>query len=166
MIPFPQFQLQSRWIAKVLAGAVQLPSRQVSMVQRLPVVAIRLPTFCLQKAFVCATTLGCRVQEMEQHVADFYASLKATGVPVRYTHRQSDGMQWQYNAWLAEQCGDEPGAAWREQMYKACGQSRKTNASKYRDASLPGAEEAEQAAREEACRARQRAVHHSRDQSQ
>ncbi|EFN57454.1 hypothetical protein CHLNCDRAFT_30388 [Chlorella variabilis] len=132
VIPFPQFQLQSRWIAKVLAGAVQLPSRQ----------------------------------EMEQHVADFYASLKATGVPVRYTHRQSDGMQWQYNAWLAEQCGDEPGAAWREQMYKACGQSRKTNASKYRDASLPGAEEAEQAAREEACRARQRAVHHSRDQSQ
>ena len=29
VVPFPQFQLQSRWIARVLAGAVPLPPRQV-----------------------------------------------------------------------------------------------------------------------------------------
>ncbi len=31
MIPFPLFQLQARWIAKVLSGKVQLPSQSEMM---------------------------------------------------------------------------------------------------------------------------------------
>ncbi|KAI3437777.1 hypothetical protein D9Q98_000224 [Chlorella vulgaris] len=116
VVPLPQFRLQSRWIAQVLAGAVELPSRQ----------------------------------DMEQHIAEFYASLDASGTPQRYTHRQSDGVQWEYNRWLAEQCGDEPEPAWRQELYKCGGLSRKENAGGYRDQPLPGAQEAQRAAQEEA----------------
>ena len=84
-----------------------------------------------------------------------YAELAAAGIPVRYTHRQSGAVQWQYNAWLQQQCGEAPGPAWREALYVAGGLSRKLNAERYRDTPLPGAEAAEQAAREDAARVRQ-----------
>ena len=93
---------------------------------------------------------------MEAHAAAFYAEMEAAGIPVRYTHRQSGELQWQYNAWLQEQCGEASGPAWREALYVAGGLSRKLNAERYRDMPLPGAEAAEQAAREDAARVRQR----------
>ena len=92
---------------------------------------------------------------MEAHTAAFYAELAAAGIPVRYTHRQSGAVQWQYNAWLQQQCGEAPGPAWREALYVAGGLSRKLNAERDRDTPLPGAEAAEQAAREDAARVRQ-----------
>lgn len=92
---------------------------------------------------------------MERDTAEFYASLAAAGVPQRYTHRQSGGVQWEYARWLAAQCGQPPEGSWREEMYTACGLSRKLNAGRYRDAPLPEAEAAEAAAREEAARVRQ-----------
>ncbi|PSC67968.1 flavin-containing monooxygenase FMO GS-OX-like 4 isoform A [Micractinium conductrix] len=118
IVPFPQFELQSRWIARVLAGTAKLPSQQ----------------------------------EMEGHIDAFYASLAAAGTPQRYTHRQSGAVQWDYNAWLAEQCREAPLPAWREEMYDAAGQSRRQNAERYRDEPLPGAATAEAAARQEAAR--------------
>ncbi len=123
VVPFPQFELQSRWIAQVLAGRAQLPSEQ----------------------------------EMEAHTAQFYASLEAAGVPTRYTHRMSGALQWEYDRWLAQQCGDAalPGFAWREALYNACGMSRKLHGAGYRDARLPAAAEAEAEAREEAAHLRQ-----------
>ncbi|KAL4445839.1 hypothetical protein ABPG77_009038 [Micractinium sp. CCAP 211/92] len=122
IIPFPQFELQSRWIAHVLAGRVALPSPQ----------------------------------EMERQTAEFYASLAASGVPQRYTHRQSGGVQWEYNRWLAAQCGEEVELGWREELYTACSLSRKLNGGRYRDTTLPGAEAAEAAAQEAAAVAWQR----------
>ena len=123
VVPFPQFELQSRWIAQVLAGRAQLPSRQ----------------------------------DMEAHTAQFYASLDAAGVPTRYTHRMSGALQWEYDRWLALQCGDAalPGFAWREALYNCCGMSRKLHGAGYRDARLPAAAEAEAEAREEAAQLRQ-----------
>lgn len=121
MVPFPQVEVQSRWIASVLAGTATLPSRQ----------------------------------EMERETAEFYASLASEGVPPRYTHRQNGSLQWEYARWLAAQCGDAPLGTWREEMYTACGLSRKLNAGRYRDVPLPDAEAAEAAARAEAQRVRQ-----------
>lgn len=122
VVPFPQFELQSRWIARVLSGAAQLPPRA----------------------------------DMEAHTRAFHDSLAAAGVPQRYTHRMSGGVQWDYNRWLAGQCGEGmPGAMWREALYNACGQSRKLHGSAYRDVPLPGAAEAEAEARAEAAAVRQ-----------
>ena len=96
-------------------------------------------------------------QEMDAHTAAFYASLEAAGVPTRYTHRMSGALQWEYDRWLAQQCGDAalPGFAWREALYNACGMSRKLHGAGYRDARLPAAAEAESEAREEAAQLRQ-----------
>ncbi|DBA97633.1 TPA: Flavin-containing monooxygenase FMO GS-OX5 [Trebouxia sp. C0006] len=72
----PQFELQSKLVARVLSGRAQLPSRL----------------------------------QMAQDVADFYQQLIDCGVPVRYTHNQTDIMpvnQWAYNAKLAEICGPD-----------------------------------------------------------
>ena len=90
-------------------------------------------------------------QEMEQRIAKVYAELQAAGVPNRHTHRQGD-QQWAYNSWLAAQCGDPPLPDWRQQLYAACGLSRQLNAGRYRDVPLPGAQQAELAAAEEAAR--------------
>jgi len=96
---------------------------------------------------------------MEQQVEEFYASLEAAGVAVRFTHCQGGNIQWEYDQWLLEQCGGQGAAPvdlkWREDLYTATGKSRKLNGiSGYRDALLPGAEAAEAAARQEAAHVR------------
>lgn len=113
----------------------------------------------LQARWVAAVLAGAAAlpphHEMEAAAAAFYASLDAAGTPVRYTHRMSGGVQWQYARFLAAQCGEPAPPAWREAMYNACGQSRKLNGERYRDEPLPGAAEAEAEARAEAARVRQ-----------
>ena len=52
--------------------------------------------------------------EMEGAAAAFYAELEAAGTPPRYTHRQSEGVQWRYSAWLAGACGPGVCAFWGE----------------------------------------------------
>ena len=89
---------------------------------------------------------------MEAHAAAFYAELEAAGTPMRYTHRQSGSLQWQYNAWLQQQCGEAPGPEWREALYVAAGEAKKQYVERYRDSPLPGAEAAQQAAMEDAAR--------------
>ncbi|KAL0020530.1 hypothetical protein WJX79_005454 [Trebouxia sp. C0005] len=86
----PQFELQSKLVARVLSGRAQLPSRL----------------------------------QMVQEVADFYQQLVDCGVPVRYTHNQTNIMpvnQWSYNAKLAEICGpDVPKQPdWLQALYAA-----------------------------------------------
>lgn len=116
IIPFPQFELQSRWIAQVLAGSAALPSHQVRT-GLLPLPITRssplgllpsCPTWrppaqgsCLvhDVPFVMSILVWlifstCPLQEMEQQTAQFYASLAAAGIPPRYTHRQSGDVQW------------------------------------------------------------------------
>lgn len=42
--------------------------------------------------------------------------------PTRFTHRLDGTLQWEYDAWLAEQCGDvEPLQPWRQEMYELTG---------------------------------------------
>ena len=36
MLPFPQYELQARWVARVLSGRVGLPSREAMQVTTRP----------------------------------------------------------------------------------------------------------------------------------
>lgn len=65
-------------------------------------------------------------------VQAFYASLEASGIPKRYTHNMGD-YQFQYNDWLAAQCGCPVCEEWRKQMYDAVSKSGRARVETYRD---------------------------------
>lgn len=96
--PFPQFELQSIWIAGILSGRISLPSKD----------------------------------EMTKDVEAFYASLQASGIPKRYTHNMT-GYQFEYNDWIAMQCGCPKTEEWRKKMYHATSLNRKIRPETYRD---------------------------------
>eukprot|EP00850_Spirogloea_muscicola_P008224 SM000043S15852 [mRNA] locus=s43:559638:561139:+ [translate_table: standard] len=99
VVPFPLCEMQSKWIAKVLAGSAKLPAR------------------CDMQAVVAAE---------EARVAE-------AGAPRRYYHCM-DNNQFRYVDWLAAACGLPPLPAWREQMYTATKELRKSRPVGYRDA--------------------------------
>ncbi|KAL4592486.1 hypothetical protein LXL04_005483 [Taraxacum kok-saghyz] len=101
--PFPQFELQSEWIAGILSGRISLPLKD----------------------------------EMMKDVESFYASLEASGVPKRYTHNMT-GYQFEYNDWIATQCGCPKTEEWRKKMYNAASLSRKERPETYRDEWVDG----------------------------
>ncbi|KAF8412409.1 hypothetical protein HHK36_000373 [Tetracentron sinense] len=98
VIPFPMFELQSKWVAGVLSGRIALQSQD----------------------------------EMLEDVKAFYSTLDADGLPKRYTHNMSD-YQFEYNDWLAAQCGCPPSEEWRKKMYYATGKNRVARPETYRD---------------------------------
>ncbi|KDP25636.1 hypothetical protein JCGZ_20792 [Jatropha curcas] len=71
-------------------------------------------------------------QEMIEAVEAFYMTLEASNVPKRYTHRIGDS-QFEYNNWLAAQCGCEEFEGWRNQMYNASSIGRLQRPETYRD---------------------------------
>ncbi|XP_010533773.1 PREDICTED: flavin-containing monooxygenase FMO GS-OX-like 2 [Tarenaya hassleriana] len=78
------------------------------------------PMFELQSKWVAAVLSG-RVSlpsqdEMMEDVKAFYSELEDSGIPKRYTHLMGDS-QFEYDNWLAEQCGCQPIEKWREQMF-------------------------------------------------
>lgn len=98
IVPFPQFELQSKWIAGILSGRISLPSPD----------------------------------EMTKDIEAFYSSLQTSGVPKRYTHNMA-GYQFEYNDWIATQCGCPKTEEWRKKMYSATSLSRKVRPETYRD---------------------------------
>ncbi|BAU00465.1 Flavin-containing monooxygenase FMO GS-OX-like 4 [Vigna angularis] len=98
IVPFPMFELQSKWIAAVLSNRIALPSKE----------------------------------EMLEDIEAFYSSLEASGTPKRYTHNMGL-LQWEYNDWIADQCGFPYVEEWRKQMYLATGKNRALRPDSYRD---------------------------------
>uniref|UniRef100_A0A0D9XM93 Flavin-containing monooxygenase n=1 Tax=Leersia perrieri TaxID=77586 RepID=A0A0D9XM93_9ORYZ len=98
VIPFPLFELQSKWVARVLSGRVKLPSRD----------------------------------EMMEDAKAVYSKLEACGWPKRYAHNFS-GYQFEYDDWLAEQCGHPPIEQWRKMMYAANKENKAARPESYRD---------------------------------
>ncbi|XP_049933272.1 flavin-containing monooxygenase FMO GS-OX-like 5 isoform X2 [Nymphaea colorata] len=98
VVPFPLFELQSKWVAGILSGRIALPTEQ----------------------------------EMMDDVEAFYTQLKATGYPKRYTHNM-DGYQFEYDDWLATQCGYPKVENWRRKMYAEASKRRRTQPETYRD---------------------------------
>ncbi|KAG8092498.1 hypothetical protein GUJ93_ZPchr0012g19675 [Zizania palustris] len=98
VIPFPLFELQSKWIAGVLSGRIKLPSKE----------------------------------EMMEDVKDLHSKLEACGWPKRYAHNLSN-YQFEYDDWLAEQCGHPPIEQWRKLMYAANQKNKAALPESYRD---------------------------------
>ncbi|KAF5772514.1 putative flavin monooxygenase, FAD/NAD(P)-binding domain superfamily [Helianthus annuus] len=70
--------------------------------------------------------------EMMKDVEAFYDSLQASGVPKRYTHNMT-GYQFEYNDWLATQCGAPKTEEWRKKIYDATSLNRKARPETYRE---------------------------------
>ncbi|CAN6319910.1 unnamed protein product [Urochloa humidicola] len=88
----------------------------------LPFKVIPFPLVQLQASWV-AEALSGRVQlpseeEMMEDVRALYTELEAIGWPVRYTHCLKHN-QFEYDDWLAEQCGHPKVEEWRKRMYDA-----------------------------------------------
>lgn len=128
MVPFPQVELQSRWVARVLSGAATLPSRA----------AMEADVTAFYASLAAAGT------------AQRYTHRMAGSLQWDY------GRWLAQQCGEAELAAVEGSLAWREALYSACGNSRKLNAASYRDAPLLGADEAQAAAAEEAAQVRQR----------
>nr|ACU19731.1 unknown [Glycine max] len=71
-------------------------------------------------------------EEMAKDVDAFYSSLEASGTPKRYTHNMGI-LQWDYNNWIADQCGVPSIEEWRRQMYIATSKNRVLRPESYRD---------------------------------
>ncbi|KAI4315283.1 hypothetical protein L6164_028112 [Bauhinia variegata] len=71
-------------------------------------------------------------EEMVEDVKAFYSSLEAFGIPKRYAHNIGP-VQWDYNDWIADQCGFPVIEEWRKEMYKAASKNRTIRPESYRD---------------------------------
>ncbi|KAF7828393.1 flavin-containing monooxygenase FMO GS-OX-like 4 [Senna tora] len=112
--PFILFELQSKWIAGTLSNRIALPSKE----------------------------------EMTEDIQDFYSSLETSGTPKRYTHNlgvtqvsfpitlsnpATSINVWDYDNWIAGQCGLPKIAEWRRKMYEANSKNRVVRPQTYRD---------------------------------
>ncbi|CAA7053415.1 unnamed protein product [Microthlaspi erraticum] len=71
-------------------------------------------------------------EDMMEDIKSFYATLEAQGVSKRYTH-QMGITQFEYNDWLASQCGCSGTEEWRKEMYLATGVRKRAHPETYRD---------------------------------
>ncbi|KAH7862146.1 hypothetical protein Vadar_000721 [Vaccinium darrowii] len=102
----------------------------------LPWKVVPFPLCELQSKWIAGVLSG-RVSlpssdEMMADVEAFYRTLDASGIPKRYTHNIGDS-QFEYNDWLASECGCPPSEEWRKEMYSAASKNRKVRPETYRD---------------------------------
>ncbi|XP_039029375.1 flavin-containing monooxygenase FMO GS-OX-like 4 [Hibiscus syriacus] len=71
-------------------------------------------------------------KEMTEDVNSFYSTLEASGIPKRYTHCIGES-QFEYNNWLAAQCGCQGVEKWRKPMYTAASANLRLRPETYRD---------------------------------
>ncbi|KAM3308691.1 flavin-containing monooxygenase FMO GS-OX-like 4 isoform X2 [Capsicum chacoense] len=71
-------------------------------------------------------------EDMNADIEAFYSSMTASCIPKRYTHNM-DNYQFDYDDWLAAECGSAPSEEWRKQMYFISRQNKKTLSETYRD---------------------------------
>ncbi|XP_006366746.1 flavin-containing monooxygenase FMO GS-OX-like 4 isoform X1 [Solanum tuberosum] len=71
-------------------------------------------------------------EDMNADIEAFYSSMAASCIPKRYTHNMDDS-QFDYDDWLAAECGSPPSEEWRKQMYFISRKNKKTLPETYRD---------------------------------
>lgn len=102
----------------------------------LPSRAILFPLFQLQSNWVAGVLSG-RIElpsqeEMMEDVAAFYLEMESRGWPKRYTH-DLGVLTFEYEDWLAEQCGQEKYEEWRKLIYIGARTKGTTLPESYRD---------------------------------
>ncbi|XP_066340047.1 flavin-containing monooxygenase FMO GS-OX-like 2 [Miscanthus floridulus] len=102
----------------------------------LPWKVIPFPLFELGPKWV-ARVLSGRIKlpskdKMMEDGKAFYLKLEARGLPKRYTHNFSN-YQFEYDDWLAEQCGHPPMEERRKQMYAVNSMNKAARPESYRD---------------------------------
>lgn len=98
--------------------------------------AIPFPLFHLQSNWVAGVLSG-RIElpsqeEMMQDVAAFYSEMEARGCPKGHTHELGSCM-FEYEDWLAEQCGLEKFEEWRKVMNNTARMNFSDHPESYRD---------------------------------
>ncbi|CDP14465.1 unnamed protein product [Coffea canephora] len=78
---------------------------------------VPFPLFEFQSKWIAGTLCGRlslpSPKEMMADIQAFYSSMEASGTPKRYTHNMA-GYQFEYDDWLAAQCGCLPTEEWRK----------------------------------------------------
>ncbi|RLN12667.1 flavin-containing monooxygenase FMO GS-OX-like 4 [Panicum miliaceum] len=102
----------------------------------LPFKVVPFPLAQLQASWVAGALSG-RIQlpseeEMMEDVRALYSEVEALGWPVRYTHCLKHN-QFEYDDWLAEQCGLAGVEDWRKQMYDAACKKKVECPERYRE---------------------------------
>ncbi|XWS49079.1 hypothetical protein CRYUN_Cryun13aG0132800 [Craigia yunnanensis] len=97
---------------------------------------VPFPLFEFQSKWIAGVLSG-RItlpsqKEMMEDIKAFYSSLEASGIPKRYTHCIGES-QFEYNNWLATQCGCQCTEKWRKQMYSATSENKRLRPETYRD---------------------------------
>ncbi|CAN6460764.1 unnamed protein product [Victoria cruziana] len=102
----------------------------------LPWKMLPFPLFELQCKWVAGILSGRTSlpteKEMMEDIEAFYSQIEAAGYPKRYTHNLSE-YQFEYDDWLAMQCGCPAVEDWRRKMYMAAAQNRGARPDTYRD---------------------------------
>eukprot|EP00261_Vitis_vinifera_P014134 XP_003631439.2 PREDICTED: flavin-containing monooxygenase FMO GS-OX-like 3 [Vitis vinifera] len=102
----------------------------------LPWKVLPFPMFEFQSKWIAGALSG-RIglpsqEEMMADVSAFYLSLEASDTPKHYTHNLADS-QFEYDDWLALECGIPGVEEWRKKMYEATAKNKKVRPDKYRD---------------------------------
>ncbi|CBI31893.3 unnamed protein product, partial [Vitis vinifera] len=103
----------------------------------LPWMVLPFPMFEFQSKWI-AGVLSDRIrlpsqEEMMENVSAFYLSLEASGMPKRHTHKMGAHL-FEYNGWLAAECGVPVTEEWRKKMLYATFQNYLAHPGTYRDA--------------------------------
>ncbi|CDP09922.1 unnamed protein product [Coffea canephora] len=102
----------------------------------LPWKVVPFPLFEFQSKWIAGTLSGRlslpSPKEMMADIQAFYSSMEASGTPKRYTHNMA-GYQFEYDDWLAAQCGCLPTEEWRKQMYVETSMRKRPQPETYRD---------------------------------
>nr|BAS32646.1 S-allyl-L-cysteine S-oxygenase [Allium sativum] len=97
---------------------------------------VPFPLCELQSKWIAAVLSG-RIslptkKEMMEDVEAYYKQMEAAGIPKRYTHNIGHN-QFDYDDWLANECGYSCIEEWRRLMYKEVSKNRKERPESYRD---------------------------------
>ena len=102
----------------------------------LPFKVVPFPQFELQAVWIAKCLSGAATlpagAEMARRAEGFTADLAERKVLRRHTHKMGD-QQWEYNDFLAEQCGIPKLPPWRKAMYERTGANKRANPETYRD---------------------------------
>ncbi|XP_022738057.1 flavin-containing monooxygenase FMO GS-OX-like 4 [Durio zibethinus] len=102
----------------------------------IPWKVVPFPLFEFQSKWIAGVLSG-RIKlpsqkEMMEDIKAFYSTLEASGIPKRYSHCVGE-YQFEYNNWLAAQCGCQGIEKWRKPMYSAVSENKRLRPETYRD---------------------------------